>query len=56
MAKRTAKKKTTKAVSQTRKITKREPSPSVLLKNVASFSDSNKALQKRDQSHVKNFW
>ena len=46
MAKRTAKKKTTKAVSQTRKITKREPSPSVLLKNVASFSDSNKALQK----------
>ena len=46
MAKRTAKKKTTKAISQTRKITKREPSPSVLLKNVASFSDSNKALQK----------
>ncbi len=46
MAKSTAKKKTTKAVSQTRKITKREPSPSVLLKNVASFSDSNKALQK----------
>ena len=46
MAKRTAKKKTTKAVSQTRKITKREPSPGVLLKNVASFSDSNKALQK----------
>ncbi|MCH7877092.1 MAG: chemotaxis protein [Thaumarchaeota archaeon] len=31
---------------QTRKITKREPSPSVLLKNVASFSNSNKALQK----------
>ena len=46
MAKMTVKKKTTKAVSQTRKITKREPSPSVLLKNVASFSDSNKALQK----------
>ena len=46
MAKMTAKKKTTKAVSQTRKITKREPSPSVLLKNVASFSNSNKALQK----------
>ena len=46
MAKRTAKKKTTKAVSQTRKITKRESSPSVLLKNVASFSNSNKALQK----------
>ncbi len=46
MAKMTVKKKTTKAVSQTRKITKREPSPSVLLKNVASFSNSNKALQK----------
>ena len=46
MAKKTVKKKTTKAVSQTRKITKREPNPSALLKNVASFSDSNKALQK----------
>ena len=46
MAKMTVKRKTTKAVSQTRKITKREPSPSVLLKNVASFSNSNKALQK----------
>ena len=46
MAKKTVKRKTTKAASQTRKITKREPSQSVLLKNVASFSDSNKALQK----------
>jgi len=46
MAKKTVKRKTTKAVSKTRKIMKREPSPSVLLKNVASFSDSNKALQK----------
>ncbi len=46
MAKKTVKKKTTKAVSQTRKITKREPNQSALLKNVASFSDSNKALQK----------
>jgi uncharacterized coiled-coil DUF342 family protein len=46
MAKKTVKNKTTKAVSQTRKITKREPNPSALLKNVASFSDSNKALQK----------
>jgi len=46
MARKTVKRKTAKAASQTRKITKREPSPSVLLKNVASFSNSNKALQK----------
>ena len=46
MAKKTVKRKTAKAVSQTKKITKKAPSPSVLLKNVASFSDSNKALQK----------
>ena len=46
MAKKTVKRKTAKVSSQTRKITKREPSPSVLLKNVASFSNSNKALQK----------
>jgi len=46
MAKKTVRRKTAKAVSKTKKITKREPSPSVLLKNVASFSDSNKALQK----------
>ncbi len=46
MARKTVKKKTAKTVSQTRKITKREPSSSVLLKNVASFSNSNKALQK----------
>jgi len=46
MARKTVKRKIAKASSQTRKITKREPSPSVLLKNVASFSNSNKALQK----------
>ena len=46
MVGKTVKKKTTKTVRKTRKITKREPSPSVLLKNVASFSNSNKALQK----------
>jgi len=46
MAKKTVKRKTAKAASQTKKITKKAPSPSVLLKNVASFSDSNKALQK----------
>jgi len=46
MARKTVKKKTAKIASQARKITKREPSSSVLLKNVASFSNSNKALQK----------
>ena len=47
MATKTAKKKTTtKAKKETKKVTKREPSPSVLLKKVASVSDSNKALQK----------
>ncbi len=40
MASKTVKKKTTK------KVVKKEPSPSVLLKKVASVSDSNKALQK----------
>ncbi|MCH7561736.1 MAG: chemotaxis protein [Thaumarchaeota archaeon] len=46
MVEKTVKKKITKTVRKTKKITKREPSPSVLLKNVASFSNSNKALQK----------
>ena len=43
MAKKTTKKKISVPV---KKITKKEPSPSVLLKKVASISDSNKALQK----------
>ena len=43
MATKTTKKKTT---SKAKKVTKREPSPSILLKKVASVSDSNKALQK----------
>ncbi len=43
MAIKTTKKKTT---PKARKVTKKEPSPSVLLKKVASVSDSNKALQK----------
>lgn len=43
MAIKTTKKKTT---SKAKKVTKREPSPSILLKKVASVSDSNKALQK----------
>ncbi len=43
MATKTAKKKTSK---QAKKITKKEPNPSVILKKVASVSDSNKALQK----------
>ena len=47
MATKTTKKKTTtKAKKETKKVAKREPSPSVLLKKVASVSDSNKALQK----------
>ena len=40
---KTTKKKTTK---QTKKVAKREPSSSAILKKVASVSDSNKALQK----------
>ena len=43
MSTKTTKKKTT---TKAKKVTKKEPSPSVLLKKVASVSDSNKALQK----------
>ena len=43
MASKIIKKKTSK---QAKKITKKEPNPSVILKKVASVSDSNKALQK----------
>ena len=43
MAVKTTKKKTE---SKAKKVTKKEPNPSVLLKKVASVSDSNKALQK----------
>ena len=43
MAVKTTKKKTE---SKVKKVTKKEPNPSVLLKKVASVSDSNKALQK----------
>jgi ABC-type transporter Mla subunit MlaD len=43
MATKISKKKTETKV---RKVTKKEPAPSVLLKKVASVSDSNKALQK----------
>jgi len=52
MAAKTTKKKTTK---QANKITKREPSPSILLKKVASVSDSNKALQKEIKGMSKIF-
>ena len=52
MATKTTKKKTTK---HTKKITKREPSPSVVLKKVASVSDSNKALQKEIKGMSKIF-
>ena len=43
MATKTTKKKTT---SKPKKATKKEPTPSALLKKVAAVSDSNKALQK----------
>jgi len=52
MATKTKKKKIAK---QTKKITKREPSPSVVLKKVASISDSNKALQKEIKGMSKIF-
>ena len=47
MAAKTAKKKiVSSAKKEIKKVAKKEPSPSVLLKKVASVSDSNKALQK----------
>ena len=51
MAAKTTKKKTAKPVKKVakkvvKKVTKKEPSPSALLKKVASVSDSNKSLQK----------
>jgi len=52
MVTKTTKKKTTK---QTKKIVKREPNPSILLKKVASVSDSNKALQKEIKGMSKIF-
>jgi len=52
MATKTTKKKPKK---QVKKITKREPSPAILLKKVASVSDSNKALQKEIKGMSKIF-
>jgi len=52
MVTKTTKKKTTK---QTKKVVKREPNPSILLKKVASVSDSNKALQKEIKGMSKIF-
>ncbi|AFS82271.1 chemotaxis protein [Candidatus Nitrosopumilus sediminis] len=43
------------STSKTKKTTKKEPSPSVLLKKVASVSDSNKALQKEIKVMTKIF-
>jgi len=48
---KTAKKKT----NQVKKTTKKEPSPSILLKKVASVSDSNKTLQKEIKAMSKIF-
>ena len=44
-----------KPKKQIKKITKREPSPSILLKKVASVSDSNKTLQKEIKGMSKIF-
>ncbi|KAF6244899.1 chemotaxis protein [Nitrosopumilus sp. b2] len=52
MAAKTTKKKTP---SKTKKTVKREPSPSVLLKKVATVSDTNKALQKEIKAMSKIF-
>ena len=49
---KTTKKKTSTPV---KKITKKEPSPSILLKKVASVSDSNKILQKEIKAMSKIF-
>lgn len=51
MATKTAKKKPSTA----KKITKKEPNPSAILKKVASVSDSNKALQKEIKVMTKIF-
>ncbi|HEY5736377.1 MAG TPA: chemotaxis protein [Nitrosopumilus sp.] len=45
----------TTSTSKTKKIAKKEPNPSVLLKKVASVSDSNKALQKEIKVMTKIF-
>ncbi len=58
MATKTAKKKTAKPKKKTEsksKIVKREPSPAVILKKVASVSDSTKALQKEIKTMSKIF-
>ncbi len=52
MATKTTKK---KIVKRTKKVTKREPSPAILLKKVASVSDSNKSLQKEIKGMSKIF-
>jgi len=52
MVTKTSKKKVKKP---TKKITKREPSPTILLKKVASVSDSNKDLQKEIKGMSKIF-
>jgi len=52
MVSKTSKKKAKKPI---KKITKREPSPTILLKKVASVSDSNKDLQKEIKGMSKIF-
>ena len=52
MAVKNTKKKTTK---QTKKVTKREPSPAMLIKKVTAVSDSSKVLQKEIKTMSKIF-
>ncbi len=52
MVSKSSKKKTS---ASSKKVTKKEPSPSALLKKVASVSDSNKALQKEIKVMTKIF-
>lgn len=49
------KKTTKKTIKPVKKVTKKEPSPSAVLKKVASVSDSNKALQKEIKAMSKIF-
>ena len=49
MVSKTSKKKVIKTV-------KRQPNPAAVLKKGSISSDSNKALQKRNQGNVKDFW
>jgi len=55
MVTKETKKKATKTAGATKKSTKREPTPSAILKKVATVSDSSKALQKEIKAMSKIF-